>query len=674
MKNVIIKFDVFLNRTCRLIPFSKTGCSFAQRESHPLFAAKNSWSTKKPGFFALRNIFEKVQGSGLKRFVKHFFNRNNKKQSISVGFGLLEVIVAVGVWAFLAGAGIMMITGSMRLNSQSTDEDQATLLAAEGLDATRTIKKIGWITPFLVTSCTTGCGVATVSGTWGYAGTVNSIGKFTRQIFVTNVNRDTSGNIVDSGGTVDPDTYKVESKVIWNRTPVVTGMISLVSYLTNYVKTITAGGGILVFGDGGTTTDAMKYRTFDGSTWSSALVMADVDSGTTNKALRAVKIYASVARNEKVTISRHFDGTNQYIYGQVFNGSSWGNVQLFSSWKANTFLNVQNFDGTYLNNGDFMVVYSDNTNIPKMRTWNGSVWSGQSSLTSLAGGAQKPTYIRAAARPGTNEVMVAIYDQSKTTTTQYWNGSTWSVVTTHSTNSFNNGYQGMDFAWSTHSGTYGAITYITGGGDKLAKIKIFQANGSGGGTWGTEVNANTQANPISDLVMTASPTADEFMVCSKDSKSPDNITSQKAGFTGTSVQWFDPVNNIVTTNTVSSTQVTYGLAYETISGNPALIVYSDNTAVPKYKKYTVTYNVLDSAPSNISSLGGVMQSSRVIASPLSNDILILMADANLDVYSVFWDGTNDLIYTAPTSKTLTSQGVNGSAVTDYWYDFAWNLK
>lgn len=267
------------------------------------------------------------------------------------GFGLLEVIVAVGLWVILASAGVMMTTGSLRINSQTSDNDQAILLASEGLDAVRTIKKIGWTTPFLATSCATGCGVATVSGTWGFSGINNVIGKYTRQVLVTAVNRDGSGNIVNIGGNVDADTYKVESKVSWSRTPVVTGTVSLVSYLTNYVKSIvtTLTGGLVIYGDGTTTP---KYRTYDRT----ANTFSTEASGVTGAAGRTWDLRTSPTKNEAVAGYVTATGVLQVM---CFDGVTWSNDWSVTVGGTAT---TRRFDIAYeTNSGDVMVLYGTNT-------------------------------------------------------------------------------------------------------------------------------------------------------------------------------------------------------------------------------------------------------------------------------------------------------------------------
>lgn len=592
------------------------------------------------------------------------------------GFGLVETIVAVALFAIVATTGISTILGGFGANRLGDEETKATIIASEGIEGARSLFNQGWTTPFLGTNCTGTCGLATASGTWGYSGTNNVLGKFTRTVKVIQSNRDGSGNIVDSGGSADTDTYKVTSSVTWNFSPTRNNTVTLNEYFTNFHRII-GKGGMLVYGDGGTTTDAIKYQTVDSAgTWTTAAATADIDGSTTNKVLQAVELEASPTRNEKVMISRHYDGTTQYIYGQVYNGTTWGNVQLMSSWAATTFLSVRNFSGTYLNDGTFMVVYSDNTNTPKYRTWNGTAWSVQGSLTSLGAAGEIPSFIKIAARPTTNEVMAVFFTQALDTISQYWSGSTWSAITSHATNGFNANNQENDFAWSSNTPTIGAIIYMTAGGDKTPRVKIFQANGSGGGTWGSQVNGANVSQAVRVMSLSERPGANEFQSCYKDQQAAPNIECRKITFTGTTPVFASPTNPIITTASVNSTNPSFSMAFQVSNNNISINVYSDNTNIPKLKKYTASTSTWDTAATSLSTspytLGSPVQSTEVVPLSSSNDMMVIMADNNLDLYSVEWDGTNSVMYTTPAGKAFLQHGVNGSAVANFWYDFKWD--
>src|SRR3989344_1590517 len=405
-----------------------------------------------------------------------------KKETTNQGFSIIEVILAVFMFAIIAVTGITTILHSYSVNRLGEEETFATLYAGEGMEAVRSIKNQGWSNLSAGT-----LKLRRSNGFWEFNGPgsdTDPSGRFTRSMLVSTVNRDVNGNIVSSGGTTDPDTKKVTAEVNWNFSDVRARSITLSNYVTNFRKAIaTEKGGVLVYGDGGTTLDTISYKILDASgTWGAVQLAADID-GTTNRVLRAVRLYASPTRNEKIMISRHYNGATQYIYAQVHNGTGWGNVNLLAFWNSTSFLDVRNFDGTYLANGDFMAVYSNNSTTPRYRVWNGTSWSGQLD-TRVVGGI--PTYIVARRRPGTTEAMVAVFDQTSDTNTEYFNLGTnntyeladWILHAQHSGAAPANNRELVDFAWSPNASTKGALVYSNAGTDTRMNIKIWTANGT----------------------------------------------------------------------------------------------------------------------------------------------------------------------------------------------------
>jgi Tfp pilus assembly protein PilV len=159
-------------------------------------------------------------------------------QKFKLGFGLIETIVAVGIFAIVASTGVIVVLQSFSAHRLSEEETQATLIAQEGIEAIRSIRNQGWSDPFLTTDCSSGCGVETSTGSWSFVGSSNTLGKFIRVVTVTSAQRDGNGNLVESGGTVDPDAYFITSEVDWNFTPTRQNQVSVSTYLTNFVKAI----------------------------------------------------------------------------------------------------------------------------------------------------------------------------------------------------------------------------------------------------------------------------------------------------------------------------------------------------------------------------------------------------------------------------------------------------
>jgi len=766
---------------------------------------------------------------------------NQALRKFESGFSIIEVIIASAVFIAFASGAIVAVISAINTNRLGAEQTIAIQYTSEGLEAVQSIRnQANGFTTLAGKAGAGNQGVAVSGGVWNFSGTSNTLAsdnRFVRTIAITSVQRDTNGNIVSSGGTIDPNTYKITATTSWNFNSARTDSVQLTKYLTNWKS---KKGGMIIYGNGGTTTDAVQYRTFDASanTWSTAATAFDVDPGTTNKALRTVRLYSSTTRNEKIAISRHYNGTAQFIYATVWNGTSWGTPTQLSTWTATTFLDVLNYDGAYLNDGTFMAIYSDNTIIPKYRIWNGTSWSAQSSLTTL-GTSQIPSYIVAKARPGTNEVMAAFFTQGSGSTagntiTQYWSGSAWSAITTHATAAPLNTKRMVDFAWSQNTPTTGALVYADSATDKNLTTRLFVADGIGGGSWGTAVNAGTaQTNSLGPLTIIGRPGANEFQACNKDAGTTPTIICQKIIFSGTptvagystqngttdanNLNWINstqittpatggalqsitvylansdvspnnhvevalytdngsnapgtllassgsyvitpnswntipitgvtitpttkyflafsvdgnntqygwnstttgvtkwknlvsfgtwpssfgtpddsgvdqyaiymtytvsgvaptisnPTNATIASATDTGIQKSYDIGFESLSGDPALAVYSDNTSIPKFKKYTASSSTWDASATSITTTGtpGVFKLVRMIPQDQGDDMMTLMSDANNALFSIFWNGSGNAMYTTPASKAYTAHGTTGSATTDYWFDFAWD--
>ena len=120
------------------------------------------------------------------------------------GFSLVEIILALGIFVILATSGVTTVLHSFSVNKLGEEQSNAELYTQEGLEAVRSIKNQGWSNLSAGTF-----GLTTSGGNWDFSGSSDAKDKYTRQITISGVNRDVSGNIVESGGSVDTDTLKV---------------------------------------------------------------------------------------------------------------------------------------------------------------------------------------------------------------------------------------------------------------------------------------------------------------------------------------------------------------------------------------------------------------------------------------------------------------------------------
>ena len=144
---------------------------------------------------------------------------------------VIEVIVAVSVFAIIAASSVVIIISSLGSARLAEEQSQAAFIATEGLESVKSIRNQGW------GNLTNGPhGLSIEGGVWSFLGTsdVDPSGKFTRVIEIADVRRDVGGNIIGSGGTVDPETKKVTATVSWDFTPTRQNSVVMNVYLTNW--------------------------------------------------------------------------------------------------------------------------------------------------------------------------------------------------------------------------------------------------------------------------------------------------------------------------------------------------------------------------------------------------------------------------------------------------------
>ncbi|MFZ2189971.1 MAG: prepilin-type N-terminal cleavage/methylation domain-containing protein, partial [Candidatus Magasanikiibacteriota bacterium] len=163
---------------------------------------------------------------------------NNKGQS------LLEVIVALAIFALISATMVSLSTGGFVSMNVGGEQTEAQALAGEGVEAVRAIRDRAWNELTFTTSS-----ITTSSGQWIFSGenTIAQLGDYKRTITVETICRDVSNNITPCPGFyTDVQTKKITSQIDW---PVrdTTNTVKQVSYLTNWdslnwVQTDWSGG------------------------------------------------------------------------------------------------------------------------------------------------------------------------------------------------------------------------------------------------------------------------------------------------------------------------------------------------------------------------------------------------------------------------------------------------
>lgn len=136
------------------------------------------------------------------------------------GQSLVELVIALGIFAILAGSVVVWLTGGFASLSRANELTQAQYLAQEAIEAVNAIKATHWQDLSYTESAV---GIADNKWVLAGEGTVGQIGNFTRRIIFSDIYRNANRDIVEQS---DPEAYldilskQVEVIVSW---PVASG-------------------------------------------------------------------------------------------------------------------------------------------------------------------------------------------------------------------------------------------------------------------------------------------------------------------------------------------------------------------------------------------------------------------------------------------------------------------
>ncbi len=166
-----------------------------------------------------------------------------RKTGSETGQSLIEIVVGAAIAALIIGAAATAIVVTLRSNKLATNSETASSLGRELLDGVRSVAEGEWQdlynlspkgagNPYHLIESGSPPTLVTASGTENVV--VGSI-TYTRSFITENVNRDSNGDIVSSGGTEDTSTQKVTVTVTWPSTGG-TGQAQIVEYFTRWSK------------------------------------------------------------------------------------------------------------------------------------------------------------------------------------------------------------------------------------------------------------------------------------------------------------------------------------------------------------------------------------------------------------------------------------------------------
>jgi hypothetical protein len=145
-----------------------------------------------------------------------------KRSSPRDGQSLAEVLIAVAIGAVLIAAGVSLIVPALSSNAQAAKIQVATSLGKELIDSVRVWADGNWNNVLSLATGTankyylmTTSSPYTASGAGSGQTIVIGTSTYIRYFYLSDVYRDSSGNIVTSGGSYDPSTKLVTAVYNW---------------------------------------------------------------------------------------------------------------------------------------------------------------------------------------------------------------------------------------------------------------------------------------------------------------------------------------------------------------------------------------------------------------------------------------------------------------------------
>ncbi|MEI8232435.1 MAG: hypothetical protein WCG44_01690 [bacterium] len=589
--------------------------------------------------------------------------------SIKTGFGIIEIIVALGLFATVSVTGITMILHSFTTNRLGDEQTTASNLSSAGIEIVRNLRSQSWSNLVAGTY-----GLKNTAGLWSFSSTPEGWGKFTRSVLIEDGQRDGSGNIINSVGTPDSNLKKVTVTTSWNVGASRNNTVILTDYLTNFSKSITNSGDLILAWGDTTTTPKWNIYTNTSDTFGTKgnLIVGEsafnVDTKTSPTKKEALVGYASATG---------------ILHLLCYNGSTWSEDWSVSIGSTGT---SRRFDiGYEQTTGNAMVVYSTNTatnNELAYRTKPGSSacgsgnWSAGTNLTAAqTNGIVQWVKITEDQRATQNNLAIAWEDATSALSTMIWNGTSWG---NEPTSALDTALERVSVARDadpfdlTYESVSGALMVIWG-----RNTASNNANGAfyrrfSAGSWGavTAVMTGT-SDDATNLDISSNPASNEIVFASIGNQQND---LQAAYWNGSA--WTRSANLDTSCNNpiVGSHKVTTG--WLTSGANTRSIVVYDDVGTGNLSYATGNGGTFTVSPTDFSvtpTFGNPQITFEIVMDPKNTDRLMLnVADANNDLFA------KRLVMTATPTFTWTnsdggvaleinlSQGIASPFSAAYW--------
>ena len=396
------------------------------------------------------------------------------------------------------------------------------------------------------------------------------------------------------------------------------------------VKFSALTAGMAVWAQSGSTTP--QYNLWDGTSFGTEANSDNVGG------YRILAGADAPTRDEKIVVGVD-DG--EVVSGELWDGTSW------TAFSFNDLATVSDsfwwgFDVAYeQDSGDALLVYNNGSTGStglSYRTWDGSVWSSSSDITTPLSG--EPKQLRLAADPNSDGMVLVASNATSQDYALVWDGSSWGNSQVLSSSGSGDDRTDVYVAYEEQSGE-AVLVYGRGGTDALYRTWD-------GATWSTEGTIAAPGGVTGNVrwtTLASDPTSNRVALGAL----TFNNETWLSVWDGTSWE----AATAATISAPSATVPGVAVAFESTSGE-ALATYGESASEVRYREWTSGGGW--SAEQIGPSIGATPNSMMLDADPGSNQVMLSVQDSGEDLNYVLWDG--DSWGTPDEQETATGETKN----------------
>jgi CSLREA domain-containing protein len=276
-----------------------------------------------------------------------------------------------------------------------------------------------------------------------------------------------------------------------------------------------SSGEAMVVASAGT---GLQYTVWNGTAWSSPAALSDYAALSGATSPTQVTLAASPLDDTMVLLATDNLGRD---YGFSWSGSAWGAGQVLDATSGGD--NTSSFAVADWQTGLTVAAYSKGVAATLYyRTWNGSSWSAEGSVTPPGGVSSKPMYVRLAADPRSRRIAAGVITSGTAGTPDVWlnvwDGTAWGTSTLATTTAVDQLFPGVSVAFEGTSGQAIAAYGVTG--QQAVRYRTW-AHGSG---WSAEAVGPNVGSVPNTVALFSDVASDSVMLATQDAASDLNYT------------------------------------------------------------------------------------------------------------------------------------------------------